>query len=239
MITESTSFWFVAYFLTPVAATLGLYFSMWWTPDGRRRWEILVARKRQPLPGWSRLNTPSRVIYHCPNSPENDGVKRLFHEGATESKKIKSKIVKVLDKGSKRRVAPSTIDTWEILTDTATCHIIYRREPFMAGGWAQTKGESTSDCILGLEKFFCRLGAWTESAVGHELVHTAQEVREFALRQEWRQLPFWRSFWRFFRIEGEAHLHFWLWPLTLLLALVPVVLLGLAFWRDLWDFSPR
>ena len=232
---DSTFLWFIIYYGLPVAFLCFLYYSSWWTTDGYRRWWKWILWKRKPRKGWSRLRTPGRVIYHCASSPEDDTVKRLFFEGATETSKIRKKIFKVLAKDSESGATLSAITEWDAIVESARCLSIYRREPLMAGGWAQTVNANTSQCILGMELGFCNLGCWTESAVGHELVHTAQEVREYALRKEWEDSSYIQAIWRYARFEGEAHLHFWLWPITLLFILSVLALLLLASWSDLWQ----
>lgn len=164
-----------------------IYRLCWWGDDGRRLWWRFVPGMK-PISDWCRLDTPRRMIYHrSSQSADDQKVRTLFIDASGESDQIKMRIVDFIlskDAESVQAIAERALK-WKRLINEARYLLIYRREPGMAGGWAQSEHPKTSSCVLALERLFCHLGPWTLSAVGHESAHVAQEVRNCALRREW------------------------------------------------------
>lgn len=156
--------------------------------DGGRRWWRKWISHEGRVSDWERLKTPRRVIYFRPKQTEaHQEVKDLFVAAAMEHPHIKRRIVSQIlsrNAGNKETVDRRTQE-WIELVFKADGLLIHRREPFLAGAWAQTKDSKCSKCVFGIERLFRRLGPWTWAAIGHEFVHVAQEVRTKALRKDW------------------------------------------------------
>lgn len=214
-------FWLIAFFTT--------YRLAWWTASGVRvYWRLIPVFK--PVRGWKKLCTPSRVIFYCPeDNTANENIRRVFLQKVLLDE-VAVIIVRVLSKESTTSDTRVMFRIWEDAIKRARYFRLYRREPLMAGGWAQTRTNRTSDCILGLEDLYSRCGRWTTHAVGHELVHVAQEIREKALRKEWDPT---RHFIDELLVEWEAHYCFKLWPYTVFFCTTIIIVL-IFCWQLLW-----
>jgi hypothetical protein len=204
--------------------SLVAYWLCWWTKKGKRVGCHLLPI-RPALSGWERLSTPrNRRCLYCRPSEEmlNDRIRNKFLRTAG-SNEVAAKIRIALQEDlawQDRSHATQLFARWGQLLEEAYICQIYSTMPLATGGWAQSLSGETSDCILGLEWFYSKLGKWTTQAIGHELIHVAQEARDGALRREWSRQPI---SWGIM-IEAEAHYHFRLWPYTFLGIAVTLVL---------------
>lgn len=186
------------------------YWCWCWTPRGTRYYSLLPFFRCSPQYGWRRLPTPRRCIYHRPEAAALNAEVTHHFESTARLPAVIDKITRVLGSGA----VPGSQQhrerflEWIRALGSAKKFCIFRREPLIAGGWAQTVSSSSSACILGLEPFYQRLGFLTVDAAGHELVHVAQEIRELALRKEWKGLGLADAL----RIEAEAYFLFMMWP---------------------------
>jgi hypothetical protein len=216
-----------------IVALLFLYSLICWRSNGRRLWTILFPwMGGKARAGWTRLATPRRCIFYDTNDKyEHELVKSRFIE---HSQRIEELIEGVLRKDLGANTQPLNVlkQRWRCLVDGAGYYSIRRQIPLFAGGWAQTRTPSNSKCILGLEPLYCLFKPIAEDAIGHELVHVAQEAREQGLRKEWF-VTGWPSLRHTFAMEGEAWLTFRLIPGVFVIAWTLCILYAWG-WPLVW-----
>ena len=103
--------------------------------------------------------------------------------------------------------------TWSRLRELVRAGEYYLLRPKRPGrifAWAQTASDGSKRLILGFEVFLSKAGWLRNGAIFHELCHCAQEIREKALTREWGKTASRRQW---LRLEFEAHLYAWIWPL--------------------------
>ena len=206
-----------------------------WTPDGRRNW-AKIFRLKSGRPGWKRLCTPpphKTVYFSKDDISANTRIAGLAKRVAAMPW-VEDEIKKVLNKRASWYEFNNRYRKWEQLVEDAMYLQVYRRFPGIAGGWAQSKTNRTSDCVLGMESLWLRLGTLTDHSIGHELVHLAQEARDGALREEWKKHGWLDSAKMVWRIEGEAIACFPRPPLALIISAAIVVVV--AFFPQMWAF---
>lgn len=173
-------------------------------------WAWITFWNNTPRLGWKPLPTPRRIIYIDTKATErNQEIADLFLRGR-ESPSITDVIDQVLSLESSFWDVPEKIRLWNDRVKTAKCYRIHRCICWIAGGWAQRESAQSGVYVFGLEAPWLWLGIVTQHAVGHELVHAAQDVRSGIFQAEWSGMSLMQALF----VEGEALVAFCLVPLT-------------------------
>jgi len=178
---------------------LVLVFFYWlccWTKSGKR--VIEVALRRHPnRSDWNPLPTPRRTLFIRTLDTTSNAIVAALFRAAVADPRISEIIEAIVGDEMKFGELHSVLHLAEFWR-------LYPRLAQTVAAWAQTRDRASSNIVLGLEWPWHKLGLISTHAVGHELVHVAQEVREHALRAEWDGLDVIRAT----LLELEAHLAF-------------------------------
>jgi hypothetical protein len=185
----------------------------------------LLPRRKAPKSYVAHETPRSKIILYRSIS-SSEIVRAYFREIFTDES-VKTRLIEILGAADEL--------TWSCFAkriDEAKSHLVKPSRPGRVFAWAQAWSISNPTLLVGFEPFLLYLKPVLDGAIGHELAHCAQEIREGVLTKEWNDLPS-SGLRRWFRIELEAHLYFLLWPL--LVAIVICIHWLLAFWSAVWS----
>ena len=184
---------------------------------------VILPRRKAPL-DYVVLATPRRNLRIYRSCSLSSNVRALFQEAVADLSNVDRfrAILGTTDPGDLAQLQNRIAD--------ASFYLLKPCRPGRIFAWSQTISPRDTTLLLGFEPFLRHLGPLLFAALGHELAHCAQEVRENLLTREWNELPV-ATVRRWFRVELEVHMYFWEWPL-LFIGIVTFHLI-VAFWSSI------